>query len=217
MRSMSRFFLALVVAGLAVFGLLAAAYPHDPVAAVDEAVAEWVAGHMPGWAEWAARPYSWVGGSIGLTLGGAVAVIWLVRRSEWPGAVLVLAVFAGSQLAASLLKRVFDRPRPDYGSAVPLPSSPAFPSGHAAAATACVGVLAVVVVGTLPSPRARALVWAAGAVLGAGIAASRVVLGVHWVSDVVAGAAVGLAWLSACLLARDAILARRRRGSATLA
>lgn len=202
---------------LLVFGVLALAYPHDPVEAVDEAVAEWVAGTMPGWAEWSARPFSWVGGWIGLVLAGTVAVALLVWRRAWLDATVVLAAFAGSQLTANLLKLAFDRPRPEYGSAVPLPPSPAFPSGHAAAATACVGALAVVLCARLAAPRARALVWAAAAVLGAGIAASRVVLGVHWVSDVVAGAALGLAWLSACLLVREALRASSAAGSATLA
>lgn len=202
---------------VAVFVLLAIAYPHDPVDAVDEAVAEWVAAHMPAWVEWAARPFSVAGGWIGLVVAGTCAVVWLLWRRAWLDAAFVAVAFAGSQLAANLLKPVFDRPRPDYGGAVPLPSSAAFPSGHAAAATACVGALAVVACERLPSRRARVGVRAAAATLGLGIVASRVVLGVHWISDALAGMALGLAWLALCLLGREALRARQRDASATLA
>jgi membrane-associated phospholipid phosphatase len=199
---------SLLVASLLGFALLAFAFEHDPLAALDRDVAEWVAGNMPTWAEWLARPFSWLGGWIGLTVLGVVAGVLLVRERAWLDLTFFLTTFLGSQLLVSLLKDAFDRPRPDVGFAVPLPSSAAFPSGHATAGVASMGALAVLVAERVPG-RERVGVWSGVVLLGIAIGVSRIVLNVHYVTDVVAGWGLGLAWLAACLLARDAIRARR--------
>jgi undecaprenyl-diphosphatase len=162
---------------------------------------------MPVWAEWAARPFSWLGGWIGITLITAVLVGELVRRRRWATAVLVAGVLTGAQLLSALLKVAFDRPRPDVGSAVPLPGSAAFPSGHATSASAFFGLLTLFAIAAAPPGRARWAVGALGAAVALAIAASRVVLNVHYVGDVLAGLALGAAWLAACLL-----VAGRRQG-----
>jgi undecaprenyl-diphosphatase len=198
-----------LLCGFAAFMLLAFAYAHDPLAAVDHEVSEWVASSMPTWAEWAARPFSWLGGRVGLAVLGIVATTLLVRERAWLDLAFFVAAFAGSQLVVYVLKVWFDRPRPDAGSAIALPDSAAFPSGHATAGAASLGALAVLVAERLPSRRAR--VWLCWVVVGLGIAVglSRIALNVHYVTDVLAGWCLGLAWLAACLLARDAIRARR--------
>lgn len=201
--------LALTVS-LAAFVALAVAYEHDPLASLDREVAEWVAASMPAWAESLARPPSWLGGWIGITAIGVVLGVVLLRERAWVDVGFLLATFAGSAIAVALLKAWFERPRPDLGSAVDLPSSASFPSGHATAGVASLGAAAVLVSERLPSRRARSWLWAI--VVGAGLAIglSRIVLNVHYVTDVVAGWCLGLAWLASCLLARETMLARRR-------
>jgi undecaprenyl-diphosphatase len=199
---------AVVVAAIAGFGLLAVAYRHHPLAGWDADVATWVAEHLPTWAEWLARPFSWLGGWIGVTALTALASVVLLRRREWLDLGFLLVAVLGSQLVVALLKLWFDRPRPDVDPAVPLPSSASFPSGHAAGGIACVGAVAVLAAERLPSRRARTGLWVATVTLGVAVGLSRIALGVHYVSDVLAGWCLGLAWLAACLLARDAI--RRR-------
>lgn len=191
-----------------VVALLGVAYDRSPVDEIDKRVASWVARELPAWVEALARPLSWAGGWLGITVVGAATVVALLRRHEPIDAAFLAATFAGGQLIANGLKLVYDRPRPTYGSAVDLPQSAAFPSGHAAAATACVGALAVLAVERLEGPRQRATVWVCAAALAAGIGLSRIALGVHWLSDVVAGWAVGLGWLFLCLLGREALRAR---------
>lgn len=199
---------SLLVAGLAGFILLALAYERDPLAAIDREVAESVAADMPIWAEWLARPPSWVGGWIGMIpicVGLVVLLLVTGRRAD---ALWAAIAFVGIHLVVTpLLKEAFDRPRPDEGSAVPLPSSDSFPSGHASGAVVTFGVLTVLAVERWPR-RERVLVSVAavGVVL---VGASRVALNVHYVSDVLAGWCLGLAWLAGCLLARDAVRARR--------
>jgi undecaprenyl-diphosphatase len=107
-----------------------------------------------------------------------------------------------------VLKEVVGRPRPDVGSAVPLPESLAFPSGHAAAGVASLGALAVLASERLESHRARVWLWASVGAVGIAVGLSRVALNVHYLTDVLAGWCLGLAWLAGCLLARDALRGR---------
>ena len=189
--------------GLLGFALLALGYQHDPLASVDRETSEWVAANMPAWAEWLARPPSWLGGWIGLTLLGVVVSVVLLRERAWLDLAFFLVAFVGSQIVVALLKAWFDRPRPDLGSVVALPSSASFPSGHATAGVASLGAAAVIGAERLPSCRARAWLWAFVAVGGLTVGLSRIVLNVHYVTDVLAGWCLGLAWLAACLLARS--------------
>jgi undecaprenyl-diphosphatase len=198
----------LFVVGLVGFVALALSYDHEPLAAIDSDVAEWVASNLPGWIEWLARPLSWLGGWIGLTALGVAATVLLVHERAWLDLAFFAAAYLGSQLVVALLKELFDRPRPDVGSSVPLPESAAFPSGHATAGVASLGALAVLAAERLPSRRARTWLWAAVVVLGFAIGLSRIALNVHFVTDVLAGWCLGLAWLAACLLGREAL--RRR-------
>lgn len=200
---------ALLVAGLAAFVALALGYEDDPLAALDDDVADWVAADLPSWLEALARPFSWLGGWIGISALGVAVVVVLVRERAWLDVAFFVAAVPGSQIAVALLKGAFERSRPDAGSAVPLPESFAFPSGHAAAGAAGLGAMAVLVAERLPSATARAWLWSCVVIGGLGVGLSRIALNVHYVTDVLAGWCFGLAWLAACLLARDA-LGRRR-------
>lgn len=129
----------------------------------------------------AARAYStWGEHAAGwLALGLAGAVVDRRRRAEWLG---VTAAAFGAHAAAVVLKRVVRRPRPDDPAVqvlVRTPSDLSFPSAHAASTTAaCVALGGIV--GPVPA-----------AALAGGMAVSRVVVGVHYPSDVAAGAAIG--------------------------
>jgi undecaprenyl-diphosphatase len=194
--------LLVVLGGTAAFCALAWAYSNGSVLPdVDRDVATWVAEQMPAWAEWLARPFSWLGGWIGVTVLAVVAVALLLRARRRADALLVLVVLLGVQLLTAGLKQAFERARPDVGSAIPLPQSYSFPSGHAATAAAFFGLLTLLVAALAPPGRRRALVLAAGATTAVAIGASRVVLNVHYLSDVLAGFALGMAWLALCLLA----------------
>jgi undecaprenyl-diphosphatase len=201
---------ALLLGSLLVFGALALGYEREPLAAIDRETAEWVAGDVPVAVEWAARPLSWLGGWIGLTVLGVAAAVVLIRERAWLDLAFFVVAFLGSQLAVALLKDAFARPRPEAGPAVPLPESYAFPSGHAGAGAASLGALAVLAAERLESRRARTSLWVGVALLGLGVGLSRVALNVHFLTDVLAGFSFGLAWLAGCLLARDALAARGR-------
>lgn len=196
------------MAGLAGFALLAVAF-DGPLGDVDADVARWVAESVPGWCESLARPFSWLGGWIGLTPISAGLVLLLLVAGRIFDAIWVAVSFAGIQVVTAVLKEVYDRARPDEGSAVPLPSSDAFPSGHASGAVVTFGVLAALAAEHWPR-RSREL-WIAAGGLALAVGLSRIALNVHYVTDVLAGWCLGIAWLSACLLAREVLRGRERR------
>ncbi len=168
----------------------------------------------PGFLETAARPFSWLGGWIGLTVLCVGHDRVLVHERSWLDLAFFVTAFLGSQLVASLLKQGFDRPRPDAGSTVPLPDSFSFPSGHATAGAASLGAVAVLLAERLPSRRARVWLWVVTIALGVAVGLSRIALGVHYLTDVLAGWCLGLAWLAGCLIVRDAIRTRRDSSAA---
>ena len=199
----SRALLLVLVGAVAGFVALALAYDHHPLSFVDREVAERVAASMPSWAQSLARPPSWIGDWIGLTGVGIVVTVVLLRERAWLDLAFFLTTFAGSQLVVAFLKAWFDRPRPDVGSGIALPTSASFPSGHATAGVASLGAAAVLAAERLPSRRARRWLWALVVAIGVAIGLSRIVLGVHYVTDVLAGWCLGLAWVAACLLLRS--------------
>ncbi len=144
--------------------------------------------------EWAARPFSWFGGGIGMTILTIAIVVGFARFRQIGSARLVVIACAGSQATTHLLKWAIDRPRPSFDQIGALPLTAAFPSGHSSV-TVAVLVLAALLT---RSPR---LVGPAVA-LSVAVGLSRVALGVHWTSDVSRGWALGLAWVAVALLAR---------------
>ena len=119
---------------------------------------------------------------------------------------------SASRCSSPVLKAVYERARPDLGTVIPLPHSYSFPSGHAATAVVLYGALGILLA-ERASSRLRAAGWLAGAALLAlAIGTSRVLLNVHFVSDVAAGFAVGLAWLCCCAIVRDVLRGARESG-----
>lgn len=141
-------------------------------------------------------------------LGIAVAIALVVRGDRWLALGWVVAI-GGNALVNPILKSVFERARPlhDHGSALAIGWS--FPSGHAAGSVIAYGMLAYVVIRTLP------VVWHLPTVLLASamaftIGCSRVFIQVHFASDVVAGFASGSAWLALCIGSIELIRYLRR-------
>jgi membrane-associated phospholipid phosphatase len=118
---------------------------------------------------------------------------WLAWRRQWR---LVVAVVAGGALIGGVneqLKVIFDRPRPFYEGAIGA-SGFSYPSGHAAGIAAMATVF-VVVFWPLLSRSGRQLVVVLAIGIVAGVGYTRVALGVHFTSDVIAGWCVGVAWV----------------------
>jgi undecaprenyl-diphosphatase len=124
----------------------------------------------------------------------AVAAYLSARTSLLP--VVPLVAILGGGTMNSLGKALTDRPRPLIRPLAETGSS-SFPSGHATIAAVIFSALAILIARGL-SRRGKAAVWAAAGTPIALVAVTRVYLGVHWPSDVVVGAATGIAWSLWC-------------------
>jgi len=143
----------------------------------------------------AARSVTLLGGAAVLTALVVLAAA-LLARTERRRAVAVLTLTAGAALAHSLLKVLIGRPRPTFADPLVHLASQAFPSGHATNSTVVYGTLLLLTLPRIGPAARRRLLTLAVAVLVVGVAASRVLLGAHWLTDVVGGLLLSITWLA---------------------
>ena len=165
------------------------------IAQYDLAFARWAATHATSGSTSVLRRLSDLGGTLGVVslavIVGAVEYRRLANRAI--PALLVLTV--GGQFAiVNLIKVIVDRARPDLQQLTGF-SSFSFPSGHAASAAATFAVIALLL-GRRRSRRVRAALAGGAVAVAVTVAGTRVLLGVHWLTDVLAGLAVGWAWFA---------------------
>jgi undecaprenyl-diphosphatase len=123
---------------------------------------------------------------------------WLRVPSRWIP-VFLLVVTIGDSLITNTVKGLIDRARPTIDP-VAATLGPSFPSGHSSTAAALFAALALLA-GRQRSAEARAALVGLAVGLAVGVACSRVLLDLHWVSDVVAGLALGWGWFAVCAVA----------------
>jgi membrane-associated phospholipid phosphatase len=111
----------------------------------------------------------------------------------------LITVVVGEVVLVNTVKQLLHRVRPTFNP-IAETLGPSFPSGHSATAAALYAAVALVLA-RRRSPRTRAILAGSAAAVAVGVACSRVMLGVHWLSDVVAGLAFGWAWFSVCAIA----------------
>jgi undecaprenyl-diphosphatase len=128
-----------------------------------------------------------------ITLGATTAFL-LIRR-QVPLALYLLVTGMGALALDPLLKVLVGRLRPVVPLTLDVAPGNSFPSGHALNATACYGALLLVFLPTIPARLRKPVIWAAVALVAA-VGFSRIALGVHFLSDVVGGCLLGIAWLS---------------------
>ncbi|TDP71150.1 YihY family inner membrane protein [Roseateles toxinivorans] len=191
---------AIVIIAAALFAEISAQLaPGRPLSAVDAALSAFVTEHIGAGTRQVFAALTHLGDPITLTLLGIVVAwrLWLAAQT-----MLLLGwglALSGNALLNPLLKDIFARTRPLLAPEHGIEPGWSFPSGHTSGAIVAYGMLAYVLVRTLPAR------WHLPAVLGAAataltVGASRVVLQVHFASDVAAGLASGIAWLTVCIV-----------------
>ena len=154
----------------------------------------------PEWLEDAARDVTALGSIVVLTLFTAITVIYLWLQRIRRGALLALGAVCGGMLLYSTLKQGFARVRPIEVPALIEISTHSFPSGHSTISAVVYLSLAVVLALREPRLLMRGYIVAMGIAIAFLIGWSRVALGVHYPTDVLAGWSLGLAWAAACWL-----------------
>lgn len=163
----------------------------------------------PGWLEEAARDITGLGGYTILTMLTAVTVIYLHMVGKRGAALLVIISIVGGTLLSDGLKLGFERPRPDlvpHGAQVYTAS---FPSGHAMLSAVTFLTLGALLARIQQRRRTSTFIMTIAIIMTLLVGTSRVYLGVHWPSDVLAGWSIGAAWAALCWFAA---LQLQRRG-----
>jgi undecaprenyl-diphosphatase len=154
----------------------------------------------PSWLPLVARDITSLGSTAVLTLIALLVVGFLAAVRARGAAVLLIGALSGGALLSLLLKRYFERPRPDVVPHAVEAWTASFPSGHAMLATVTYLTLAAMLTRLQIEAAGKAYLMGAAVGLSVLIGVSRVYLGVHWPTDVLAGWSVGAAWALACWL-----------------
>jgi undecaprenyl-diphosphatase len=199
--------LTMAVLSLFLFAWLAEEMRENDVARFDSTVRAWVHGFASPWLTQVMTIISLFG--YNFLIVGVIAALVVFLRMRWRRAAAFMAVtMIGAGILDASLKQAFHRVRPPvfFGIA---PTNYSFPSGHALASFCFYSVLAGLIAHRVKSMRLRVGVGVLAGLLIAAIGLSRIYLGVHYPSDVVAGYLAAAMWVSA-MLSLDSYRVRRR-------
>lgn len=184
---------------MAVLEALRGAGPGDPIG--------------PEWMEEAARDFTSLGGSPILTLMALICGLYLIlTRRGWAALYLVACLVTGALLSTGM-KALVDRSRPEAIFQAMPTFSASFPSGHALLSAVAYLTLGALMARVQERRRAKAFVLGAGVGIALLVGATRIYLGVHWTTDVLAGWMLGAGWAALCWT--GLLLIERRFGRGT--
>ncbi|MBR9990805.1 MAG: phosphatase PAP2 family protein [Gemmatimonadetes bacterium] len=177
------------------FGLIAGMVRGGATQRFDERAVEWLAAHRSSLLDEVMVDITTLGDGVVLIMIVLIASIFLwITHHRWSVYILLVGLIGGKVLN-TVLKAAFDRSRPSVVEWLHDVSSPSFPSGHAMGAFVTYGTVAYLVGRLSSTTRLRNVTWIIAGITVLAIGMSRVYLGVHYPSDVIAGFLAGLAWV----------------------
>ncbi len=157
-------------------------------------------GHVAGphWLQEAMRDITGLGSTVVLVMLLVVVIGFLLSARRYATAGFLFAAVGSGQVISSVLKNFIDRPRPPLLDGSPYIYSASFPSGHAMLSAITYLTLGAILTRVMVEMRLRVYVLTVAVILTVIIGISRVYLGVHWPTDVLAGWCIGAAWAMIC-------------------
>ncbi|PPG41488.1 phosphatase PAP2 family protein [Pseudoclavibacter sp. RFBA6] len=207
---------AAIILGLSILAaeIYEAVTDRDGVAGLDQPLLDYAITLRSPQADSIITSYTDIAGQIGMpVIAVGTLLILSIRRRSWTPAILIVAAGGGSLLMTVAGKNFIGRVRPEQSEAVPpYETSASFPSGHTLNAVAVIGVIAYLLILRRQTRRARVLIALGAALFAITVGLSRVYLGHHWFTDVLAGWVLGAAWLALVICAhRLYLLIREQR------
>ncbi|WP_255771518.1 phosphatase PAP2 family protein [Pseudarthrobacter sulfonivorans] len=165
------------------------------------------------WLDSVVTGFTNIGGGIGMPIVATLLVAWLTYMGRtWRPLILVGGAAAFSVTATTVGKKLVGRTRPDHADAVPpYENSPSFPSGHTLNTTVVIGLVVYLACLQFHRTMVRVSMITGGTLFIIAMGLSRVFLGHHWLTDVIAAWLLGLAWVGIVILAHRLFHFFRRR------
>ncbi|NMM10608.1 MAG: phosphatase PAP2 family protein [Polaromonas sp.] len=186
----------------------------DPLTVIDLRVAQWFHAHATPLLTQVMRVVTHLHDPIPVTAAVLLMASYLAWKRDWYWFICVNVTIPFGMLLNVLMKYAFHRARPSFDDPLVALSSYSFPSGHVAGATLFYGVVAAMLVKTIHGWRWRVMIVLASIALVILVALTRIYLGAHYLSDVLAAFAEGVAWLTLCLTAMHTYWQHSRRNLA---
>ncbi len=205
--------MAVVVLGLAAIVLTEAVVHHRALAELDGPFRDAVIDHRSGFWTGVMVNASRFGSTPSLIVIVLFTGAWLVWKGRKADSLLVVLGSAGGLALGPVLKAIVERPRPALSDHVVFVNSWSYPSGHSLNSMVVLGLLTVLAVRERPGAVRRTVLAALGAFLVVVVGFSRVYLGVHWPSDVLAGWLIGVLWLTICFAIAHLVRGNTRTSS----
>lgn len=176
-----------------------------PLLSIDTSLADWAHRHVTG----SVRDVLKVVTDVGqprtvIVLAIVLALVETVRTRSLRSAAFLVVVVGGNALLTTLIKDAVNRVRPELDP-IAATLGPSFPSGHSSYSAAFFAAAAFLL-GRGRSRRTQIVLMATGVAIAVGVAATRVLLSVHYLSDVIAGLALGWTWFALCAFALRPLL-----------
>lgn len=191
-----------LVAAAWLFGAIAEdVATSDRLTLVDVRVVEWLHRHASEGLTAGLLVVTHLHSTVAISVYAAIAAVFLCARRRWRALATLVVCVAGGLVLNVLMKLAFHRARPVFDDPLLTLSSYSFPSGHVAASTIFYGLAVAWGFSRTRNASLRSLAVIGAALAVATVAFSRMYLGVHYLSDVVAAFAEGIGWLALCLSA----------------
>ena len=200
----------LAILAAIVLGLADGATEGNGLASIDPPIWQWMVDHRSPALTSVAIFITDIGSTVSMTIIAVATIIFLLFKRRRGDALLVAVVAAGAGLLVTVGKATVGRQRPPVDFRLVKETNESFPSGHALASAAILGVVLVVLLPSIRSRAARICILVGVGLFVLAIGLSRLYLGVHWATDVLGGWVTGLAWLALCLTVRQ--VWRKTRG-----
>jgi membrane-associated phospholipid phosphatase len=204
---------ALLLAAMAVFAQLAGAVVAGaPITQFDADIANWLHLHarQGGLLRDVLLLITHIHSTPGILIMAFCAALWVYRSGHRYWTMAVIASVPGGMLLNVALKHTFERARPHFDEPIVTLTTYSFPSGHTMAATVLYGVLACYFARRAHTWPGRVLPFVLAALMIGAVAFSRMYLGAHYLTDILAALTEGCGWLAICI-SGTATLNRRRR------
>lgn len=195
----------IAIACTALFVELASHVRSGATQRFDETVMEWMGAHRIVWLERSLLEITALGTGLVVMMIVVISALFLFATQHRFSAFLLLVASGGGIVLNAILKSSFDRPRPQLFEWLTEPSSSSFPSGHAMSSAIVYFTVAYLIARLEKRRWMRAVTILASLLLVLLISVSRLYLGVHYPSDVLAGMIIGLAWAGFCLAGLEAV------------